>query len=215
MSLEEVSASFAWLKVDVVQLANALAEGKSYFKIMSGFCHTAVKIFRLLRQCRQLLTWPLLSMFWYRNEWWLLWHLCLINPSDILWEIRDKIMALDLYDTHTHMRARMVMQFKNIFPYFTIEYHPVFMKSRTKKRLLQTLQHEKVTNCPSRTEMPEAIKLFSKGFGSIWSSLCEKKFPNNTGTGHKSFPRTHLVPFCYEQNRVWTHKQKLKSQQLQ
>lgn len=36
--------------------------------------------------------------------------------------------------------------------------------------------------------MPEAIKLFSKGFGSIWSSVCEKKHPTTNGRGISHSP---------------------------
>lgn len=61
-----------------------------------------------------------------------------MGPSGILLEIIDKSVAFDLHNKHTpkNTYVRTLMQFKNywnIFPYFTIEFHPVFIRSKIKK----------------------------------------------------------------------------------
>lgn len=87
-------------------------------------------------------------------------------------------------NTHTHtVMEELLKHLPELTSWVSLSFHEEYTKKGS-------LQHEKVNNCHSRAKMPGAIKLFSKGFGSILSSVCERKEPDNKRTEHKSFPRT-------------------------
>lgn len=206
MSLEEVSASFAWLKVDVVQLADAPAGGKSYFKVMSGSVqdcrHTVGKIFSPGQTVSPI---PI-----NMNDLGLRLMLMVVAFTSCR-SIRRDLLEIGVWSwllfycldwsslTHT------VIQFKNalkIFPRIVFCFQEYNNNNNNNKKTVQTLQHELMTHPGSRANTPEAVEPFSKGFGSILSSACEENAPKRQMDRVLVTPRTRWGPFVVKREHV-------------